>query len=97
MPAICAVKKEVYIPSPEKRVTPTASISYIGEGLRREEVRTFVRSSDWSGTVRPRRSSFSFLENRETDEMEMYPVRIAEKGDGEDIWTTSCFRYTLTF
>ena len=47
MPAICAVKEEAYIPSPEKRVTPTASISYIGEGLRREEVRTFVRSSDW--------------------------------------------------
>ena len=96
MPAICAVKEEAYIPSPEKRVTPTASIFYIGEGLRREEVRTFVRSSDWSGTVR-RRSSFSLLENRETGEMGMYPVRIGEKDDGADIWTTSCFRYTLTF
>ena len=34
MPPICEVKKEVYIHSPENRVTPTASISYIGEGLR---------------------------------------------------------------
>ena len=29
--------------------------------------------------------------------MKMYLVRIGEKGGGEDIWTTSCYRYTLTF
>ena len=30
-------------------------------------------------------------------EMEMVLVRIGENGGGDDIWTTNCYRYTLTF
>ena len=119
MAPISEVKKEVYIRSPENRVTPTASISYIGEGLRREEVRTLVRSSDWSDTVRRRRSEDN---GRTWSEWEavydkaptqgeytqsggpsqggsgpLYLVRLGEQGGGEDVWTTNCYRYTLTF
>jgi len=53
---ICKVKKEIYVPSPEPRVGTSVSMTYIGKGLRREEVRSLVRSSDWSDNVR-RRSS----------------------------------------
>ncbi len=51
---ICQVKKKVYIPSPEPRVGTSVSMTYIGRGLRREEVRSLIRSSDWSDTVRRR-------------------------------------------
>ena len=54
MPPICEIKKEVYVPSPQPRVAASVSMSYIGQGLRREEVRALVRSSDWSDTVRRR-------------------------------------------
>ena len=53
---ICQVKKKVYVPSPEPRVGTSVSMTYIGRGLRREEVRSLVRSSDWSDTVRRRTS-----------------------------------------
>lgn len=53
---ICEVKKEVYVPSPEARVATSVSMSYIGQMLRREEVRALIRSSDWSDTVRRRMS-----------------------------------------
>jgi hypothetical protein len=53
---VCRVKKEVYLPSPEPHVANGVSISYIGRNLRREEVRSLVRSSDWSDTVRRRMS-----------------------------------------
>lgn len=53
---ICRVKKEVYVPSPEPRVGTSVSMTYIGRGLRREEVRSLIRSSDWSDTVRRRNS-----------------------------------------
>lgn len=56
MAAICEVKKEVYVPSPQPRVATTVSMGYIGEGMRREEVRSLVRSSDWRDTVRRRTS-----------------------------------------
>ena len=51
---ICQVKKEVYVPSPEPRVGTSVSMTYIGRGLRREEVRSLIRSSDWADTVRRR-------------------------------------------
>ncbi|MFH1567939.1 MAG: sialidase family protein [Gemmatimonadota bacterium] len=56
MPVICEVHKELYVPSPEPRVGVSVSMTYIGEGRRREETRALVRSSDWGDTVR-RRSS----------------------------------------
>jgi len=54
MAMICEVEKELYVPSPQPRVAPGIGMTYIGEGLRREEVRSLVRSSDWSDTVRRR-------------------------------------------
>ncbi len=53
---ICQVKKEVYVPSPEPRVGTSVSMTYIGRRLRREEVRSTIRSSDWADTVRRRTS-----------------------------------------
>ena len=53
---ICEVEKALYVPSPQPRVATGVGMSYIGEGLRREEVRSLVRSSDWSDTVRRRTS-----------------------------------------
>ena len=51
-----AVHKELYLASPEPHVAPIATMSYIGEGLRREETRSLIRSSDWADTVRRRES-----------------------------------------
>ena len=56
MAPICEVKKEIYVPSPQARVGTSVSMTYIGRGLRREEVQALVRSSDWSDTVRRRTS-----------------------------------------
>lgn len=56
MGAICEVKREVYVPSPERGVGTSVSMTTIGSGLVREETRALVRSSDWSDTVRRRRS-----------------------------------------
>ena len=53
---ICQVKKEIYVPSPEPRVGTSVSMQYIGRGLQREEIRSLIRSSDWSDTVRRRTS-----------------------------------------
>ena len=56
MAPICEVKKEIYVPSPEPGVGTSVSMKYIGRGPRREEVRSLIRSSDWSDTVRRRTS-----------------------------------------
>ena len=56
MAAACDVRKELYVPSPEPGVGTSVSTSYIGTGLVREETRALVRSSDWSDTVKRRRS-----------------------------------------
>lgn len=53
---ICRVKREIYVPSPKPRVGTSVSMTYIGRKLRREEVRSLMRSSDWSDTVRRRTS-----------------------------------------
>ena len=53
---ICQIKKELYVPSPEPRVGTRVSMTYIGRKLRREEVRSQIRSSDWEDTVRRRTS-----------------------------------------
>ena len=56
MAAICDVKREVYVPTTERGVGTSVSMGYVGTGLVREETRAQVRSSDWSDTVRRRRS-----------------------------------------
>ncbi|MEA1875234.1 MAG: sialidase family protein [Bacteroidota bacterium] len=53
---ICQIKKELYVPSPEPRVGTSVSMSYIGRKLRREEIRSTIRSSDWADTIRRRTS-----------------------------------------
>ena len=40
-------------------------------------------------------SNFSILENRETNEIEIYLTRLGEKGGGDEIWTAGAYRYTL--
>ncbi len=40
-------------------------------------------------------SNFSMLENRETDEIEIYLTRLGERGGGADIWTADAYKYTL--
>ncbi len=56
MAAIVRIDKEVYVPSPEPRVGTSVSMCYIGSGLRRQENRSLVRSSDWSDTHKMRYS-----------------------------------------
>ena len=56
MNSICTIERELYIPSPGPCMATTASIQYIGQGLRREETRTNISSSDWHDTVRRRAS-----------------------------------------
>jgi hypothetical protein len=46
-PAIWSVKKELYASSPEPRAGISISMNYIGNGLRREEIRAIIKSSDW--------------------------------------------------
>ena len=53
---VCKVKKQLYVPSPEPRVGTSVSMTYIGRELRRQEVRSLIRSSDWKDTVRCRTS-----------------------------------------
>ena len=56
MTPVCEVRKEIYVSSPEPRVATSVSMTYVGQGLRREEVRALVRSSDWHDTARRRMS-----------------------------------------
>ena len=56
MKSICTIKRELYIPSPRQYMATTASMQYIGQGLRREETRANVSSSDWHDTLRRRTS-----------------------------------------
>ena len=56
MKSICTIKRELVIPSPGPCMATTASIQYIGQGLRREETRSNISSSDWHDTVRRRTS-----------------------------------------
>ncbi len=42
-------------------------------------------------------SNFSLFENRETHDMEIYMIRLGERGGGPDIWTADAYKYTLVF
>jgi hypothetical protein len=55
--SLWSVKKELYVPSPEPRVGVTLSMCYIGSGLKREEIRAIIRSSDWVEKPRKRISA----------------------------------------
>ena len=49
---ICKVKKEIYAASPKPGMAIITNMSYTGyKGMRREEIRSFMESSDWSQTV----------------------------------------------
>jgi hypothetical protein len=54
MSPICQVKKEIYVASPKPGVGIGIGMNYIGKGLRREETRSLIRSSDWSDTIKRR-------------------------------------------
>lgn len=45
--AIWSVKKELYASSPEPGAGISLSMNYVGSGLRREEIRAIIKSSDW--------------------------------------------------
>ena len=53
---ICSVIKEIYVPLTQPRRAPITTMSYIGRGLRREEFRSFMQSSDWNEAVMKRTS-----------------------------------------
>ena len=42
-------------------------------------------------------SNFSLLEDRETNNIEIYLTRLGENGGGADIWTANAYKYTLSF
>jgi hypothetical protein len=44
---VCSVRKEVYVASPQPGTAPLIRMHYIGQGLCREEIRSFQQSSDW--------------------------------------------------
>jgi len=54
--AICSVKREIYVALTEPRKAPMATMSYVGQGLRREELRSFMQSNDWNESLNKRTS-----------------------------------------
>ena len=40
-------------------------------------------------------SNFSLLENRETQDMELYLTRLGERGGGDDTWSADSYPFTL--
>jgi hypothetical protein len=51
---VCKVVREVHVPYPELRKAPITSMTYIGRGMKREETRSFMRSSDWTESIQRR-------------------------------------------
>ena len=51
MAAICTVTGSIHVPNTEPCVSTSVSMGYIGQGLRREEVRATISSSDWADDV----------------------------------------------
>ena len=41
-------------------------------------------------------SNFSIFEDRETHDIELYLIRLGEKGGGQDMWTANSYKYTLS-
>jgi hypothetical protein len=53
---ICKVRKELYVAYPKPGMAPITSMSYVGSGMNREEIRSFMQSSDWSESAQRRTS-----------------------------------------
>lgn len=53
---VCHVKKEIYVPYTQPRKAPITTMSYTSRGLRREEFRSYMQSSDWNEAVMKRTS-----------------------------------------
>jgi hypothetical protein len=51
---LCRVKREVHVPYPGPRMAPITNMTYIGRGLKREETRSFMQSSDWAESTQRR-------------------------------------------
>ena len=54
MADICGVEKDLYVPSPRRNVCTTVTMRYVGKGLRLEEIRANVSTSDLSDSGRHR-------------------------------------------
>ena len=53
---VCKVKREIYLANKQPGKAPITSMGYIGKGLQREEIRSFMQSSDWNEAVLRRTS-----------------------------------------
>lgn len=51
---VCQIKREIYVAYPKPRMAPITDMSYIGRGLKREETRSYMQSSDWSESIQRR-------------------------------------------
>lgn len=58
---ICTIQKQLLLPSPNRHTCTTDRVQYIGQGIKKRELRTNVSESDWSDTHRER---FSFDNGR---------------------------------
>ena len=56
MSKICNIRREIYIPSPQKHAATSGRYTYIGRGLRIEERRETITTGDWSEEPRKRYS-----------------------------------------
>lgn len=53
---VCTVKKEIYVACTQPQKAPITTMTYTNRGLRREEFRSFMQSSDWNEAVMKRTS-----------------------------------------
>ncbi|WP_332456351.1 sialidase family protein [Petrimonas sp.] len=74
--ALCNVQKEIYVAYTEPKKAPMVGMSYRGQGLHREETRSYMRSSDWAEGHKKRYSkdngkTWSNWESNENEKQEM--------------------------
>lgn len=69
---VCSIKKEVYVSFSKPRMAPITDIYYVGNGIRREETRSFMQLSDWHESVISRISEDN---GRSWSEWESIPAR----------------------
>ncbi len=51
---LCMLKREVHVPYPKPRMAPITKMTYLGRGLKREETRSYMQSSDWTESTQRR-------------------------------------------
>jgi len=73
-----SVKKELYAPSPEPRTGISLSMKYIGNGLKMEEIRALIKSSDW---VEQPRKRISVDNGRTWSDWEIIDEKSTVQGD----------------